>query len=210
MIRRPPRSTLSSSSAASDVYKRQGHTGAVHNVESRVEEGLNHRLVEGLRILRTCREQREKPEECFGAPVHPVIDVSDPSENAAGSEEGGILVPRQEDDLCFGCALFHVPIRASPLALSANPTCQIIALSKPIRGRGGSRPILVRANLYAEGSHATQQALTEINVRGSPDALLEVPRQRRGAPTICPSYKPINKEVLPMTRRHCNPSKQIE
>src|SRR5664280_2552499 len=28
MIRRPPRSTLSSSSAASDVYKRQVHTGA--------------------------------------------------------------------------------------------------------------------------------------------------------------------------------------
>eukprot|EP00658_Telonema_sp_P-2_P058615 TRINITY_DN47128_c0_g1_i1.p2 TRINITY_DN47128_c0_g1~~TRINITY_DN47128_c0_g1_i1.p2 ORF type:complete len:101 (-),score=13.29 TRINITY_DN47128_c0_g1_i1:112-414(-) len=27
MIRRPPRSTLSSSSAASDVYKRQGHRG---------------------------------------------------------------------------------------------------------------------------------------------------------------------------------------
>ena len=31
MIRRPPRSTLDRSSAASDVYKRQGLEGAVHS-----------------------------------------------------------------------------------------------------------------------------------------------------------------------------------
>src|SRR5664280_3682401 len=47
MIRRPPRSTLSSSSAASDVYKRQGHPyhhigmpGTVMLRESVVEETL--------------------------------------------------------------------------------------------------------------------------------------------------------------------------
>eukprot|EP00658_Telonema_sp_P-2_P010761 TRINITY_DN14071_c0_g1_i1.p1 TRINITY_DN14071_c0_g1~~TRINITY_DN14071_c0_g1_i1.p1 ORF type:complete len:117 (+),score=14.94 TRINITY_DN14071_c0_g1_i1:138-488(+) len=35
MIRRPPRSTLSSSSAASDVYKRQGACGAAGHVKPR-------------------------------------------------------------------------------------------------------------------------------------------------------------------------------
>src|SRR5665648_237176 len=43
MIRRPPRSTLSSSSAASDVYKRQGSGGAVTN-DRRALRGAGARL----------------------------------------------------------------------------------------------------------------------------------------------------------------------
>ena len=41
MIRRPPRSTLSSSSAASDVYKRQRH-GRTHNDHPRRLKSPNH------------------------------------------------------------------------------------------------------------------------------------------------------------------------
>ena len=37
MIRRPPRSTLDRSSAASDVYKRQGEKIPENDLESRVE-----------------------------------------------------------------------------------------------------------------------------------------------------------------------------
>src|SRR5664279_2852840 len=40
MIRRPPRSTLSSSSAASDVYKRQEGTGSTQGQEQRSPLGL--------------------------------------------------------------------------------------------------------------------------------------------------------------------------
>src|SRR5665648_480668 len=46
MIRRPPRSTLSSSSAASDVYKRQGNTwDAPNNV---ADEGVEFLVVPGV------------------------------------------------------------------------------------------------------------------------------------------------------------------
>src|SRR5665648_423768 len=47
MIRRPPRSTLSSSSAASDVYKRQGllllYRKLLPDKELRVKDGIQHR-----------------------------------------------------------------------------------------------------------------------------------------------------------------------
>ena len=48
MIRRPPRSTLSPSSAASDVYKRQGY--------SWVDQGVH--LDEGMNMIRRAVEQR--------------------------------------------------------------------------------------------------------------------------------------------------------
>ena len=42
MIRRPPRSTLSSSSAASDVYKRQ-------DVNSKFEDSNNRKIIKDLK-----------------------------------------------------------------------------------------------------------------------------------------------------------------
>src|SRR5665648_986609 len=66
MIRRPPRSTLSSSSAASDVYKRQGFPllagpdGGRHSVGSPAEEEPVPRVPRRLRAGRphnkTCRD----------------------------------------------------------------------------------------------------------------------------------------------------------
>src|SRR5665648_430162 len=47
MIRRPPRSTLSSSSAASDVYKRQG--GRLHDDE----------IVIGMELARRCQAEQQ-------------------------------------------------------------------------------------------------------------------------------------------------------
>eukprot|EP00656_Telonema_subtile_P015710 TRINITY_DN18261_c0_g1_i5.p1 TRINITY_DN18261_c0_g1~~TRINITY_DN18261_c0_g1_i5.p1 ORF type:complete len:267 (+),score=58.12 TRINITY_DN18261_c0_g1_i5:81-881(+) len=48
MIRRPPRSTLSSSSAASDVYKRQDFIGRLGQVDGRIES-LDNRQQESVR-----------------------------------------------------------------------------------------------------------------------------------------------------------------
>src|SRR5664279_5756216 len=51
MIRRPPRSTLSSSSAASDVYKRQVHNG--------IEYGMMAAYAEGFNVLRSANIGRK-------------------------------------------------------------------------------------------------------------------------------------------------------
>src|SRR5664280_3811442 len=51
MIRRPPRSTLSSSSAASDVYKRQDGDGAMSLRELAVIRGKDQRDVGELRDI---------------------------------------------------------------------------------------------------------------------------------------------------------------
>ena len=51
MIRRPPRSTLDRSSAASDVYKRQGYLGVLDwGIVGRLDDSTQHffrRVVEG-------------------------------------------------------------------------------------------------------------------------------------------------------------------
>eukprot|EP00658_Telonema_sp_P-2_P055254 TRINITY_DN43930_c0_g1_i1.p2 TRINITY_DN43930_c0_g1~~TRINITY_DN43930_c0_g1_i1.p2 ORF type:complete len:117 (+),score=35.13 TRINITY_DN43930_c0_g1_i1:125-475(+) len=56
MIRRPPRSTLSSSSAASDVYKRQANEKWDHSVENALRKtslGLVAGLLPSLLLTRT-------------------------------------------------------------------------------------------------------------------------------------------------------------
>src|SRR5665648_1069191 len=49
MIRRPPRSTLSSSSAASDVYKRQGRGGLSPATVRRIHATLHRALKDAVR-----------------------------------------------------------------------------------------------------------------------------------------------------------------
>src|SRR5664280_1108000 len=51
MIRRPPRSTLSSSSAASDVYKRTGWSGAGSDAAERDDAAYLRDIVRGYRML---------------------------------------------------------------------------------------------------------------------------------------------------------------
>ena len=51
MIRRPPRSTLDRSSAASDVYKRQGeHDGSPHDVLLCVQTGTTVQATDRMRM----------------------------------------------------------------------------------------------------------------------------------------------------------------
>src|SRR5450756_1996655 len=50
MIRRPPRSTQSRSSAASDVYKRQLHTGSVDRISPGIAESIGRGHAEGRRV----------------------------------------------------------------------------------------------------------------------------------------------------------------
>eukprot|EP00658_Telonema_sp_P-2_P019565 TRINITY_DN17723_c0_g1_i6.p1 TRINITY_DN17723_c0_g1~~TRINITY_DN17723_c0_g1_i6.p1 ORF type:complete len:135 (+),score=40.66 TRINITY_DN17723_c0_g1_i6:108-512(+) len=73
MIRRPPRSTLSSSSAASDVYKRQDEeSGEVHNIEMRqtnLKEQLCTNDDEFVAFIEWCltidQDKRPSAEECL-------------------------------------------------------------------------------------------------------------------------------------------------
>src|SRR5674536_53756 len=55
MIRRPPRSTLSSSSAASDVYKRQRHSGSTGELTGANHDG--YRLTWSALQLLACKAQ---------------------------------------------------------------------------------------------------------------------------------------------------------
>src|SRR5665648_1302947 len=57
MIRRPPRSTLSSSSAASDVYKRQGEQAQ----ERTVALGLHREPAGGARVGAPCQGVLDQP-----------------------------------------------------------------------------------------------------------------------------------------------------
>src|SRR5664280_2865289 len=75
MIRRPPRSTLSSSSAASDVYKRQAQV-APHDIADPDEVLVEDRLVESEQLVE------------LGAVAGAV----------AGAEDNGGRVTRQEVD----------------------------------------------------------------------------------------------------------------
>ena len=64
MIRRPPRSTLSSSSAASDVYKRQGtdHAGGAR-VDVKVDSRMSHAcLPDAVLAIRRAADRGRRPD----------------------------------------------------------------------------------------------------------------------------------------------------
>src|SRR5664279_5995643 len=90
MIRRPPRSTLSSSSAASDVYKRQDHQ---YHGDNRCDHGRHVALFNGDRHVGPDAGQPEIPVaqlECFGdheeepSTSHAHHTVPDEADSAVG------------------------------------------------------------------------------------------------------------------------------
>src|SRR5664280_3708172 len=99
MIRRPPRSTLSSSSAASDVYKRQEREGDVghaarhlHAWQSRLDplRGLEEIQCVGVMLLDTGRDRED---------VRVEDDVLGRKADLVGEDAGG---PGGDRDLALG------------------------------------------------------------------------------------------------------------
>src|SRR5664280_1116779 len=86
MIRRPPRSTLSSSSAASDVYKRQpeGDAGeepqlGVHALDPGVGQSVAERSVDaGAVVTDGAGEFDERGESTAPGPLQPGVEQRDP------------------------------------------------------------------------------------------------------------------------------------
>src|SRR5664279_659545 len=100
MIRRPPRSTLSSSSAASDVYKRQ--------LETRV------RAITSKRAEDPCHEH---------SPVAPFGEGNDPTEVSLALTRYfpySLCLQVPSRDLCINCPLFAEPRPPYELPASAR------------------------------------------------------------------------------------------
>src|SRR5674536_343102 len=81
MIRRPPRSTLSSLSAASDVYKRQ----VGDPFDPQIHEALMHVQVPGYSVT-TCTQVFQTGYLLGGRVIRPArVSVTDPTEEPAGT-----------------------------------------------------------------------------------------------------------------------------
>eukprot|EP00656_Telonema_subtile_P011262 TRINITY_DN15550_c0_g1_i6.p2 TRINITY_DN15550_c0_g1~~TRINITY_DN15550_c0_g1_i6.p2 ORF type:complete len:110 (+),score=27.52 TRINITY_DN15550_c0_g1_i6:117-446(+) len=102
MIRRPPRSTLSSSSAASDVYKRQVSTQSTGEVrEHKMAHDEAAREVENFVYKAKLAEQAERYEDMISAVKH-VVKFSRQTGRDLTVEERNLL------SVAYKLSLIHI------------------------------------------------------------------------------------------------------